>query len=116
MSGVSIGVAPSPELLAIAKHSSDLCRVITRISTVTSFEQSLEQEGLITSDPKSLLLHTTGVSDEDKCVRLLDAVKEQVRVDPAKFEPFVDIFRREAALSFYADVLITTRGEWIWLH
>ena len=113
MAGLPPNAAQSPERLALSKHSSDLCRGITRISTVTSFAQSLEQEGLITSDAKSSILNTLGISDEDRCVRLLDAVKEQVRIDPAKFDPFVGIFCREAALSFYADMVNQTRGELI---
>ena len=111
MAGVPPNVAPSPELLALTRHSCDLCRGITRVSTITSFALSLEQETFITSDAKSSILNTPGISDQDKCVRLLDAVKEQVRIDPAKFGPIVDIFRHEAALSFYADMLTTTRGE-----
>ena len=104
-------VAPSPELLALTRHSSDLCRGITSISNITFFALSLEQETFITSGAKRSIFNTPGISDEDKCVRLLDAVKEQVRNDPAKFERIVDIFRREPALSFYADMLTTTRGE-----
>ena len=111
MAEVPPNVAQSPELLALTRHSSDLCRGITRVSTITSFAQSLEQEAFITSDAKSNILNTSGISDEGKCVRLLDAVKEQVRIDPAKFDPIVDIFRHEPALSSYADMLTTTHGE-----
>jgi hypothetical protein len=35
-------------------------------------------------------------------------VREQVRIDRKKFEPFLGIFRREPALSFYADMMTTT--------
>ena len=103
--------APSPELLAISKHASDLCQGITKVSTVPSFALSLEQESLITPDAKSSIIRTTGISDLDKCTRLLDAVREQVRIDRVKFEAFVGIFRREPALSFYAEVMTTTCGE-----
>ena len=106
-------VAPSPELLAISKHTSDFCQGITKVSTVTSFALSLEQEGLITSDAKSSILRTVGIDDLDKCVRLLDAAREQVRVDGTKFEPFVGIFRRDPALSFYADLVTATCCEYI---
>ena len=104
-------VDPSPELLAISKHSSDLCQGITKVSTITSFALSLEQGGLITSDAKSSVLSTAGIGDLDKCVSLLDAVREQVRIDRKKFEPFLGIFRREPALSFYADMMTTTCSE-----
>ena len=104
-------VTSSPELLALTKQSRDLCNGITRVSTVTSFALSLEQKGLITSDAKSSILNTLGISDLDKCTRLLDAVREQVGMDPAKFESFVGIFRREPALSSHTNMLLTTRGE-----
>ena len=42
------------------------------------------------------------------CDRLLDAVKEQVRTDPTKFETFVGIFRKEPASSCYTDILINS--------
>ena len=111
MAGVLPTVAQSPQFLAITRHSSDLCRGITRLWTITSFAQSLEQECLITPDATRSILHTPGVSDEDKCVRLLDAVKEQVRIDPAKFETLIGIFRREPALILYADTVCAIRGE-----
>ena len=114
MAGLPPTVAPSPQHVALTKHSLDLCSGITRISTVTSFALSLEQKYLITSDAKSSILNVSGVSDEGKCVRLLDAVKEQVRVDPAKFEPFIDILRREPALSWYTETVTATRGEYRW--
>ena len=103
--------ALSPELLTISKHTLGLCNGITRVSTVTSFALSLEQEGLITSDAKSSILSIPGISDQDKCVKFLDAVREQVRFDRGKFASFVDIFRCEPALSHHADMLTKTRGE-----
>ena len=106
--------APSPELLAISKHTSDICQGITKVSTVTSFAVSLEQEGLITSDAKSSILGTVGISDLDKCARLLEAVREQVKIDRGKFETFVRMFS-EPALSFYSDLMTTTRSELIHL-
>ena len=104
-------VTPSPELLAISKHTSDLCQGITKVSTVPSFALSLEQEGLITADAKSSVLHTVGISNLEKCASLLEAVWEQVRVDRAKFGPFIGILRREPALSIYGDAVTTTCGE-----
>ena len=111
MASAPTDVAPSPELLAISKHTSDLCKGITNVSTVTWFAQSLVQEGFITSDAKSSILHTTRFSEMDKCDRLLDAVMEQVRVNRAKFTSFVAIFRREPALSPHTDMVIATRGK-----
>ena len=111
MAGVPPNIAQSPELLALTKHSSDLCRGITSVSNVTSFAKSLEEECLLTSNVESSIFNTLG--DEDKCTRLLDDVKEQVRIDPAKFEPFVDIVRREPALSSYAEMITATRSEFI---
>ena len=101
MACVPTDVAPSPELLAISKHTSDLCQGITKVSTVPSFALSLEQEGLITADAKSSILHTDGISELEKCASLLEAVREQVRIDRAKFGPFIGILPREPALSTY---------------
>ena len=102
----------SPEFLAISKNSSYLCTGIARISTVTSFAQSLEERGIITSDAKSSILSTTG-SDDCKCVRLLDAVKEHMKIDATKFKSFVGILSQEAALKFLADMVIKTHGRCI---
>ena len=102
---------PSQELLALEKNSSNLCRGITSISTVTDFALMLVEKSFITSNASSSILHTMGISDQEKCDRLLHAVREQVRADPAKFEIFVGILRREPALSCYTDILINSRGE-----
>ena len=109
MAGVAAS-PPSPELLAITKNSSNLCNGITKASTVTAFALSLEERGFITSDAKNSILQTPGISRQQQCDMFLDAVKEQVRLDPTKFESFVDIFRCEAALSVYADRVIKTHG------
>ena len=101
----------SPELFALERNSSRLCQGITSISTVTHFALLLVEQSFITSDASSSILHTTGISDPEKFNRLLGAVKEQVRTDPAMFESFVSILRQEPALTFYANILINTRGE-----
>ena len=107
----------SPELLALLKNSSNLCQGITSISTVTHFAQKLVEHSFITSDASSSILHTMGVSEEEKCDRLLDAVRKQVRTDCAKFESFVGILRQEPALTCYTDILMNSRGEkFIWMH
>ena len=101
----------SPELLALLKNSSNLCRGITSISTVTDFAQLLVEESFITSSAKSSILGTKGVSEQEKCDSLLDAVREQVRTDPAKFETLVGILRQEPALTCSTDILINSRGK-----
>ena len=107
----------SPELLALEKNISKLCQGITSISTVTNFAQKLVEWSFITSDASSSILHTRGVSEEEKCDRFLDAVRKQVRTDPAKFESFVGILRQEPALTCYTDILINSRGEkFMWMH
>ena len=88
------------------KNSSNLCTGIAHISTITSFAQSLKERGIITSDAKSSIQSTTG-SDDCKCARLLDAVKEHMKIDATKF---VGILSREAALNFLADMVIKTHG------
>jgi hypothetical protein len=96
---------PSPEFLAVSTNVYDLCSGITNISTVPAFALSLEQRGLITSSASSSILSTNGISEEEKCGRLLKAVQEQLRVDPTKFESFVGIFSSEPALALYAQCL-----------
>ena len=101
----------SPELLALEKNSSNLCRGITSISTVTDFALLLVEQSFITSNASRSILRTTGISEQEKCDRFLDAVREQVRTDPAKFKSFVGILRQEPALACYTDILINSRGE-----
>ena len=103
----------SPEFLALQKNSSNLCTGIARISTVTSFAQLLEERGIITSDAKSSILSTTGSDDFSKCARLLDAVKEHMKIDATKFKSFVGILSREAALKYLADMVIKRHGRCI---
>ena len=107
----------SPELLALEKNSSKLCRGITSISTVIDFALLLVEQSFITSSASRSILRTTGISDQEKCDRFLDAVREQVRTDPAKFESFVGILRQEPSLTCYTDILINSRGEkCMWMH
>ena len=101
----------SPELLALEKNSCNLCRGIASISTVTDFALLLVEKSFITSNASSSILRTMGVTEQEKCDRLLGAVREQVRTDRGKFESFVGILRQEPALTCYTDVLINSRGE-----
>ena len=110
MAGVAAST-PSPELLAITKNGHNLCNGITKASTVTAFALSLEERDFVTSDAKNSILQTPGNSPQQQFDMFLDAVKEQVRLSPTKFESFVDIFRCEAALSVYADLVIKTHGR-----
>ena len=93
------------------RNSSTLCDAITHVSTITAFALSLEDTSFITPDASSSILRSSGYSDQEKCVRLLDAVKTQVKTDPAKFDSFVGILSREPALSFCAKMLTKTFGE-----
>lgn len=101
----------SPELVALERNIPDLCEGIPSISTVTHFAQLLVGKGFITYTASRSILHTLGISEQRKCNDLLDAVREKVRTDPAKFETFVGILRPEEALSGYANSLIISRGE-----
>lgn len=101
----------SPELLALQKNCATLCRGITTILTVTGFAQSLEEKSLITTNATHNILHMMGVSDNDKCSRLLQAVKEQVKIDRTKFELLIGILRQEPAFTCHTDILINSRGE-----
>ena len=103
--------AQSPELSALVKNISLLSDGITNVSTVNHFALLLEEGGFITSDKSRSIRQTLGISDYDKCVSLLDAVKEQVKISPAKFNAFIDLLNREPALQIYADKLIKSHGE-----
>ena len=105
--------AQSPELLAILKNISLLSDGITNVSSVTHFALLLEEGGFTTSERSRSIRHTSGISDHNKCARLLDAVKEQVKISPAKFNAFIDLLNREPALKIYADKLTNLRGEWL---
>ena len=116
MSGVHImACAPeetwSPEQLALEKNSSNLCRGISSISNVTDFAMLLVEKSFITSSASSSILRKMGVSDQEKCHSLLDAVREQVRTDRGKFESFVGILRQEPALTHYTNSLMNSRGK-----
>ena len=64
----------------------------------------------ITSHASGSILRTSGISDNDICARLLDAVKEQVKISPAKFNAFIDLLNCEPALQICADKLTNLRG------
>lgn len=100
----------SPEQLAIRKNYRSLCDGVTKVLTVTPFALSLLERGFITSDAKINILQMRGTSPQQQVDMFLDAVMEQVGLDPTKFQSFVDIFRCEAALSFCADLMTNTYG------
>ena len=104
--------AQSPELSALVKNIALLSDGITNVSTVTHFALLLEEGGFITSDKSRSVRQTLGISEHDKCVSLLDAVKEQVKISPAKFNAFIDLLNREPALQIYTDKLTKSHGEW----
>ena len=101
----------SPELSALLKNISLLSDGITNVSTVTDLAMLLEEGGFITSDKSRSIQQTSDISDYDKCVSLLDAVKEQVKMNPAKFNAFIDLLNHEPALQVYADKLTDSHGE-----
>ena len=107
-------LSSSPELKAISNNTANICRGVTTAYTVTSFAQSLEEKGFITADARRSILGTTHTSPLKQCADLLDGVEEQVRMDAKKFESFVGIFSREAALSIYANQMENTRGKLVY--
>ena len=100
----------SPELSTLLKNSSTLCEGLTTISTITRFAQSLEEKSFITFHASNSIL-STHCSDYEKCARLLQAVKQQVRTNPGMFETFADIFKQEPAFICLTNMLITSRGK-----
>ena len=100
-----------PELVAISYHSSKLCDAFTSVTSITWFAQKLEETGFITRQASSNVLGTTGCGDQEKCFRLLDAVKVQVGAKRDMFKSFVDILNSEAALSIYAEMVFNSYGK-----
>ena len=104
--------AQSPELSALSNNIALLSDGITDVSTVTHFALLLEEGGFITSDKNRRIRQILGIDEHEKCAHLLDAVKQQVKMNPAKFNAFIDLLNREPALQIYADKLTESHGEW----
>ena len=102
----------SPEAAAISVNSQLLCEVMYKIAGVTWFANKLVESSFITSTASDAIVLTLGLSDPDKCYRLLSTVKIQVEVNPAQFHTLVGILRSEPALMSYADVMIKSYGRW----
>ena len=100
----------SPELLALVKNIALLSNGITTVSTLTHFALLLVEGGFITSDKRRNIQEILGIGDHDKCVSLLDAVTEQVKISPSRFNSFIDLLNREPALQIFADKLTNVRG------
>jgi hypothetical protein len=101
----------TPEQRAISKNLSQLCKGVTYVSALTAFAMALEEKDFITSECNSNVLNTSDISEEKKCRHFLEAVQQQIRMDPTKFDLFVSIFSSEGALEPYAECMINTRGK-----
>ena len=102
----------SPEARAIFVNSHLLCEVVSKIASVMWFANKLVESSLITSTASDAIVSTLGLSDTDKCYRLLSAVKTQVEVNPAQFHMLVGILRSEPALMSCADRISKSYGRW----
>ena len=72
----------SAELNAITVNTHLICDAITNIGTIDWFSQKLEESCLITPRASNQIMHTVGFSPDEKCHRLLSAVKVQVQANP----------------------------------
>lgn len=104
-------VDESPELIAISKNLSNLCQGVIYVSNLTAFAMKLEERGFLAINARNGILSIKGISEEEKCSRLLGSAQEQIRMDPAKFDSFIDIFKREPALTPYGDILTATHSK-----
>ena len=100
----------SPEVAAISLNSHLLSEAVCSTAGVTWFAQKLIETSFITRHVKNDVILTVGISDVDKCYRLLCAVEAQVAANPAEFHTLVGILRSEAALMCYADAIVNSYG------
>ena len=104
----------SPEVAAVSLNSHLLSEAVCSTAGVTWFAQKLIETSFITRQVKNDVIFTLGISDIDKCYRLLCAVETQVAANPAQFHTLVGILRTEAALICYADMITKSYGKWLW--
>lgn len=101
----------SPEAAAISLNSELLCQGVPNVAGVTWFANKLVETAFITSNASDNVVLTPGLSDTDKCYRLLSAVKTQVAANPALFHTLLAILRSQAALETYADAITKSYGR-----
>ena len=101
----------SPEVAAVSLNSYLLSEAVCSTAGVTWFAQKLIESSFITRQVKNNIILTVGISDVDKCYRLLCAVETHVAANPAHFHTLVGILRSEAALICYAETITKSCGK-----
>ena len=94
-----------PELLTIQKKKSLVCEAITTCVGITWFAKRIMEEGFISSDAQSDIVHMHGVSSYTKCNQLLSAIEAQVKIDSSKYSVFMEILKEQAVLHSTVDML-----------
>ena len=100
----------SPEREVIEKNQSLICEAVVFCADVTWFASRMVEEGFISSQIQANVVSTLGVSDYNKCIKLLSAVGVQVLTAPQRFHDFLGVLSEQPPLKGTVDVLHHCHG------
>ena len=95
------------EVLVLRRNGSLICEMIVNCVGVVWFANRITEEMFLTTQAKSSIIHTAGISDLEKCSRLISAVETQVKVDSSKYLKFINILQEEPVMQS----VVTTLSE-----
>lgn len=94
-----------PEYRAIKKCKPDLVKTLSL--NLTAISDELCAEDLIPT-PVCKEMQTLGVTDERKASQLVENVLHQVNLNPARFNDFIDILKKDRSRSSMVEILEST--------
>ena len=100
----------SPEAVVLQRNSSLICEAIVNCADIVWFANRITEETFLTSQAKSSILRTTGISDFEKCSRFISAVETQVKVDSSKYIIFINILQEEPVMRSVVTILSESYG------
>ena len=100
----------SLEVVVLQRNSCLICETIVNCADIVWFANRITEEVFLTSQAKSSILRTTGISDFEKCSRLISAVETQVKVAPSKYSKFISILQEEPVMQSVVTVLSESYG------
>ena len=103
------------EVVVLQRNSCLICETIVNCADIVWFANRITEEVFLTSQAKSSILRTTGISDFEKCSRLISAVETQVKVAPSKYFKFISILQEEPVMQSVVTVLSESYGM-LYLH
>ena len=98
------------EAVVLQRNSSLICEAIVNCVDIVWFANRITEEMFLTSQAKSSILRTTGISDFEKCSRLISAVETQVKVAPKKYIKFINILQEEPVMQSVVTILSESYG------